>query len=109
MVDISHPLRYRGYVYDQELGLYYLGSRYYDPAVGGFINPDGLASTGQGIIGLNVFGYCGNQPVSRIDKDGDLWGVVVGAIGVQYAADVLENIAVGKVGWHRAMAAAHLI
>ena len=25
------PLRYRGYYYDSETGLYYLQSRYYDP------------------------------------------------------------------------------
>lgn len=28
-----NPLRYRGYVYDQETGFYYLQSRYYDPAI----------------------------------------------------------------------------
>ncbi|MGN0448037.1 MAG: RHS repeat-associated core domain-containing protein, partial [Acutalibacteraceae bacterium] len=33
-------LKYRGYVYDNETGLYYLQSRYYDPEVGRFINAD---------------------------------------------------------------------
>ena len=33
-----NPLRYRGYVYDQETGFYYLQSRYYDPATGRFLN-----------------------------------------------------------------------
>ncbi len=28
-----NPLRYRGYVYDQETGFYYLQSRYYDPII----------------------------------------------------------------------------
>ena len=28
----ANPIRYRGYYYDAETGLYYLGSRYYDPA-----------------------------------------------------------------------------
>ena len=28
---VHNPLRYRGYVYDTETGLYYLQSRYYDP------------------------------------------------------------------------------
>ncbi len=41
-----NPLRYRGYVYDQETGFYYLNSRYYDPAVGRFINADVLVSAG---------------------------------------------------------------
>ena len=42
-----NPLRYRGYVYDHETGLYYLQSRYYDPEIGRFINADALVSTGQ--------------------------------------------------------------
>ena len=35
-----NPFRYRGYYYDTESGLYYLNSRYYDPAMGRFINAD---------------------------------------------------------------------
>ena len=46
----QNPLRYRGYVYDTETGLYYLQSRYYNPGWGRFINADGYASTGQGIM-----------------------------------------------------------
>ena len=33
-----NPLRYRGYVYDQETQLYYLQSRYYNPEIGRFLN-----------------------------------------------------------------------
>ena len=40
-----NPLRYRGYYYDHETGLYYLQSRYYDPEVGRFLNADAFAST----------------------------------------------------------------
>ena len=36
------PFRYRGYVYDVETGLYYLRSRYYDPAWQRFLNADAL-------------------------------------------------------------------
>ena len=43
-----NPLHYRGYVYNQETGFYYLQSRYYDPAIGRFVNADSYASTGQG-------------------------------------------------------------
>ena len=35
-----NPFRYRGYYYDTETGLYYLQSRYYDPAICRFINAD---------------------------------------------------------------------
>ena len=62
-----NPLRYRGYVYDWETGLYYLQSRYYDPELGRFINGDALVSTGQGFAGNNMFVYCLNSPVSRIE------------------------------------------
>ena len=65
-----NPLRYRGYVYDPETELYYLQSRYYNPEMGRFINADGFASTGQDIIGNNMFAYCGNNPISYSDYSG---------------------------------------
>lgn len=37
-----NPFRYRGYYYDSETKLYYLQARYYDPAVGRFINVDDI-------------------------------------------------------------------
>jgi len=61
-----NPFRYRGYYYDVETGLYYLQSRYYDPEIGRWINADGYVSTGQELLGFNMFVYCGNNPVSRI-------------------------------------------
>ena len=65
-----NPLRYRGYVYDREPQLYYLQSRYYDPELGRFINADAYASTGQGILGNNMFAYCGNNPIACTDFSG---------------------------------------
>ena len=72
-----NPLRYRGYYYDAETGLYYLQSRYYDPEVGRFINADSYASTGQGIIGCNMFAYCLNNPVIFADFTGYLGELVI--------------------------------
>jgi len=66
----QNPLRYRGYVYDQEIGFYYLQSRYYDPEIGRFINADAFTSTGQGLLGNNMFAYCRNNPVKRKDASG---------------------------------------
>ena len=66
-----NPLLYRGYVYDRETELYYLQSRYYDPVIGRFINLDAYVSTGQGILGNNMFTYCGNNPVNRMDPTGE--------------------------------------
>ena len=69
----QNPLRYRGYVYDTETGLYYLQSRYYNPGWGRFINADAYLSTGQGFNGHNMFAYCGNNPISRYDVGGMFW------------------------------------
>ena len=71
---VHNPLRYRGYVYDTETGLYYLQSRYYDPQMGRFINADALVSTGQGILGNNMFAYCLNDPVNYCDPTGNFAG-----------------------------------
>ena len=81
----ANPIRYRGYYYDAESGLYYLGSRYYDPAVKRFINADGaaLAAIGaynNGLTDKNYFAYCNNAPVNSSDDGGDLPTVIVGAI-----------------------------
>ena len=65
-----NPLTYRGYVYDRETTLYYLQSRYYDPELGRFINADALVSTGQGVLGNNMFAYCLNNPTNHLDPTG---------------------------------------
>ncbi|MCL2654621.1 MAG: DNRLRE domain-containing protein [Coriobacteriia bacterium] len=72
-IAIINPFRYRGYYYDSETGLYYLESRYYDPATGRFINADGMVQTGQEINGTNMFAYCGNDPVNNVDPSGQLF------------------------------------
>ena len=72
----ANPLRYRGYVYDTETGFYYVSSRYYNPEVGRWINADGYVSTGQGVLGNNMFAYCGNNPVNRVDHTGQFWSEI---------------------------------
>ena len=66
-----NPLRYRGYYYDSETGLYYLASRYYDPEVGRWLNADGYITTGQGVLSYSMFAYCLNNPVNRADDTGN--------------------------------------
>jgi len=65
-----NPLRYRGYVYDNETGFYYLQSRYYDPTTCRFVNEDIYYDTGVGLTGLNMFAYCNNNPVVNLDPSG---------------------------------------
>ena len=69
---LLNPLRYRGYVYDDETGLYYLQSRYYDSTIGRFINADSYFDTSSGSpLSTNMFTYCENNPISRIDSSGN--------------------------------------
>ena len=56
--------------YDTETGLYYLNTRYYDPAVGRFLNLDCQLNLLEGTTGYNLFQYCGNNPVMYKDSDG---------------------------------------
>ena len=81
-----NPLRYRGYVYDDETGLYYLQSRYYNSEWGRFINSDGLTTTGQGLLDNNTFAYCGNNPIVNIDPTGQAYRLV--GLGFQIEAQV---------------------
>ena len=63
------PFRYRGYVFDEETGLYYLRSRYYNPRWGRFVNADCLIGAKNNII-QNCFAYCENAPTLQKDADG---------------------------------------
>ena len=68
---ILNSIRYRGYYYDTESGLYYLQSRYYDPTTGKFVNADSIAyTTTDNFVGLNLFAYADNNCVNRADYNG---------------------------------------
>ena len=69
-IGYKNPYRYRGYRYDNETGLYYLNSRYYNPDWGRFINADGLAGATGAIGTHNMYSYCLNNPVMRSDPSG---------------------------------------
>ena len=58
------PFRYRGYVFDEETGLYYLRSRYYNAERCRFVNADDCFSE------KNLYCYCINAPVERCDPSG---------------------------------------
>ena len=63
-----NPIRYRGYYYDVETGLYYIAKRYYDPEIGRFVSPNNINSVNPSIInGLNLYCYGKNNPVSNFN------------------------------------------
>ena len=67
-----NPFRYRGYYYDQEIGLYYLQSRYYDACTSKFVNSDDIglhfATVASGCY--TPWHYCYNDPINFIDECG---------------------------------------
>ena len=87
--------RYRGYYSDSDLGLYYLQSRYYDSAIGRFINADSTClltvSSGE-ISDKNLFNYCDNNPVIRRDTTGNVWETVFDLVSLGFSIyDVVKN------------------
>lgn len=76
-----NPIRYRSYYYDTDLGLYYLETRYYDPATGRFINLDAIEYLApETLNGLNLYAYCLNNPVMNVDPNGTSVTVILAAI-----------------------------
>ena len=90
-----NPFRYRKYVYDPETGLYCLGSRYYDPEVGRFVNADDfetLTYQMDSVQGKNLYQYCFNNPVNMEDEDGG-WPKWV--TGINWLATGVTAVCIG--------------
>ena len=91
-----NPFRYRGYYCDTESGIYYLNSRYYDPVIGRFISPDSVSYLDpETCNGLNLYAYCGNNPVMHVDPYGhDWWHWLIGGLIIAASA-VLTVVTAG--------------
>lgn len=110
-IGVLNPFRYRGYFYDVETGLYYLQTRYYDPEIGRFITIDGIEYLDpETINGLNLYAYCGNNPVMHTDPTGTFFTFLIGllisiAIGAAVGAvsytvsEVVSYAATGEWTW----------
>jgi RHS repeat-associated protein len=55
---------FAGVRYDIEIGLYYNRARYYNPFTGRFLQTDPIAD------GMNLYAYCGNNPLCLADPSG---------------------------------------
>ena len=78
-----NPFRYRSYYYDEDMGLYYLQSRYYDASVGRFVNADSKLGINLGVLAYALYCYCGNAPAFRVDTFGYAWwSVLVKAVAI---------------------------
>ena len=97
------PFRYRGYVFDDETGLYYLRSRYYNPRWGRFVNADALlVGAEKPVLNHSCYIYCTNDPVKNADPDGEFLNCIIGAVvgavsGAITAAINGDNVAAGAL------------
>ncbi len=84
-IGTANPFRYRGYYYDTETGFYYLNSRYYDPQICHFLNTDTIAilpATPMALSDKNLYAYCDNNPVVRVDNGGQFWDTVFDVVSL---------------------------
>ena len=72
-----NPFRYRGYVYDEEMGLCYLQSRYYCPLWERFISADVTLGRHGSLLDHNILCYCLNNPIILHDNFGFLFGISI--------------------------------
>ena len=106
-----NPFRYRGYIFDEETGLYYLRSRYYNPNLCRFINADDVEALGADgdINGYQLFIYCMNDPVNNRDEAGSWslpnWAKVAIGAALIVGAAVVATVATGGVACFAAGAA----
>ena len=81
----DNPYRFKGYYYDEETGMYYLKSRYYQPEICRFISADDISIMLDNPMSLwdkNLYVYGDNDPVNKKDDDGEIAQfVAMGIIG----------------------------
>ena len=88
---------FTGKEYDPDIGLYYFNARWYDPDLGRFISEDPARDPKN----PNLYSYCGNSPVMRVDPTGEFWwliGAILGGLDAYLCGgDFMQGFAMGAV------------
>lgn len=103
---IISNFRYKGYYYDTDVELYYLKTRFYNPILLRFITPDSIEYLdSSSIIGLNLYAYCGNDPINMVDENGNWWenvwglfcavGETLTGVGIGFAVGGVSGAIIG--------------
>jgi RHS repeat-associated protein len=67
---VVNPFLYTGRAYDEEIGLYYYRTRFYDPAIGRFNKKDLLFGRMHFPLSLNKYTYVEGNPINYFDPFG---------------------------------------
>jgi RHS repeat-associated protein len=62
--------RFTGQRAHDELGLYHYQARWYDPALGRFVQPDSIVPESQGVQAWDRYGFVNNNPLNYVDPSG---------------------------------------
>ena len=105
---LEENLRFTSYRYDPVLGKHFAHARFYDDANGRMLALDPVRRD------LNGYRYCDDDPVNRVDPDGEFWNIVAGAglggvfggIGGFVSSAVSQKLNGEKVDWKKARGSA---
>ena len=79
----DNPFGYEGYMYDKEIGMYYLIARYYNPEHGVFLSVDPDPGDEDDPVTMNGYTYGDNNPVMKVDPDGH-YAIALAAAGTNF-------------------------
>lgn len=95
---ILNPIRYRGYVWDEDVSLYYLRSRMMSPQMMRFISFDGAVESSAKTMlrEQSGFRYCYNAPTAYFDCDGNI-ALTIGCALLTIVVAGIVNVASGLI------------
>ena len=106
----DNPYRFKGYYYDEETGMYYLKSRYYQPEICRFISADDISIMLDNPMSLwdkNLYVYGDNDPVNKKDDDGEIAQFVamgiIGAVTNMGISFIASKVTGQDYGWKDAV------
>lgn len=87
-----NPFRFKGYYFDSESGMYYCHTRYYVPEWCRWLNADHPSFLQpESLQEMNLFVYCGNNPVMYKDPSGAIVISLLVGLAVSFAVGFISS------------------